>query len=861
LAAFWRNSFSTVTPSGLYPERPDPSGRNEWVFVTPRESKGWILDAICREIGSRQPGSWQVVYNPNRLPDAEKYFFSHYWNYLYHLKKNPHIRKRNTLVWYTHPRDIPFTIEEQVEGYNQATCVVFSCSEYRELWIARGVQEDRTAVVLGGADPALFRGHKRGRGHVGLSSSFYERKSPDTVLDLVRAMPERRFTLVGRQWDQYQRFSELKAQRNFRYVEASYRDYPRHYARFDVFLSLAMLEGGPISLLEAMMENAVPVASRTGFSPDIITDGDNGYLFPVGSEAGVIVPLIEAAFANTQDIRASVSTFTWDDYAREMHRLGSGEAPNSTVVRTPLAEAPGSGIASDELPGTAAEDQTPEARTIDVRLEERFATLGARLAVPPSVDNPLKVIIVEVGAERDVLEDFRVDSVLAGDAEPFLILTVRDASLTERLAQAIRRSGQDGLIGLVQEPVEILLTGLPGQTDVAVIRPRSKGVGRTGPEDVADADGVETLVTERDLASEEDRRPPGVEQDGAFLTVRRPAGRAVAVLSGEKAPSRTIIRLAPARDEGTAVLPLPSILIVEGPSGLRAVCVPPSSDPPGIAKVQLAPADFAPRMLNVFRNRAGGGNAVVEAFAASVAAPVSYAEDETGPRPGIPVVWGVLRGSDRVIEIARGAGQHFFYIDHAYFGRGHGLNYRISRNAYEAGAVRDCPPDRISALGVRPQPWRTSGSSILVCPPTQHFMDAHGCPNWLNDTLDRVRRATDRPVEIRRKPRTGEPVEPLENALGRTWAVVTHSSNIAVEAVTAGVPAFVAPTSAALHVSETDLDRIETPRRPDREAWLAHLGYSQFSFAEIRDGTAWRILVENEGRPLIGPDPSWSAPP
>lgn len=859
MLAFWRNSVSEAVSSGPYPERSDPSGSYEWLFVTPRESKGWILDAICREVGSRQPGPWQVVYNPSRLPDADKYFFSHYWNYLYHLKKNPHIKRRNTLVWYTHPREIPFSIQEQVEGYNLSTCVVFSCSEYRDLWISRGVREDRTAVVLGGADSLLFRGHARGKGHVGLSSSFYERKSPDTVLDLVRAMPERRFTLVGRQWDQYRRFAELKALRNFRYVEAKYKDYPRHYAKFDVFLSLAMLEGGPIPLLEAMMENAVPVASRTGFSPDIITHGDNGYLFPVGSEASVIAPLIEAAFANTRDIRASVAAFSWDDYAREILRLGAGGKPTRPLVRTPASETPPtSGSKPDDGQGIDVVNRPP-AKSVDLRLEERFAVLGALLAAPPS-GKPLRVVIVEAFSEQDVLEDMGVEEWLAGDAEPFVILTSRGEGLASRLAQAIRRSGQDGLIRLLEEPLNEILATLAGETNVVVIRPRPASIlkgfeeGTSRPAvamDVVALDAqVDVFVTEAADATET-VGAPGVKQDSAALAITSPAGRAVVVLTGTKTETRTLVRLPPLRNSAKTLVPMPSSLILREATEIRVASIPASGENSKPSKIEISPSDFSPQMLNVFINRGGGGNAVVEAFAASVGAPVSYAEDEIGPRSGVPVVWGVLRGSDRVIEYARRNGQHFFYIDHAYFNRGHSQNYRISCNAYEAGAVRDCPSDRIAALGVRPQPWRKSGSTILVCPPTQFFMDAHGCPDWLGDTLSALRNATDRPIEIRSKPRAGEPVEPLDNAFGRAWAIVTHSSNIAVEAVTAGVPAFVAPTSAAMHVAETDLARIETPRRPDREAWLAHLGYSQFSFPEIREGVAWRLLMENEHRPLV----------
>jgi hypothetical protein len=267
--------------------------------------------------------------------------------------------------------------------------------------------------------------------------------------------------------------------------------------------------------------------------------------------------------------------------------------------------------------------------------------------------------------------------------------------------------------------------------------------------------------------------------------------------------------------------------------------------------LHVPPHRLEPWMLTAYLNRGGGGNSLIRAFADGVGCPLRYAEDEAGYRPGVPVVWGVLRGSDRVLSHARARGQYFFYCDHAYLDRGHGRSYRITRNAYEAGRVRVCPGDRLEQLGLSLDPWRSGGRSILICPPTDFFMAAHGCQGWLERTLEVLRGHTDRPLVIREKPRPGESVQPLHEALRDAHALVCHSSNVAIEAVLAGVPVFVAPTSAAAPVGLTDLQAIESPLFPDRRAWLAHLAYSQFSLEEIASGVAWRMLLEWEERPFL----------
>lgn len=265
----------------------------------------------------------------------------------------------------------------------------------------------------------------------------------------------------------------------------------------------------------------------------------------------------------------------------------------------------------------------------------------------------------------------------------------------------------------------------------------------------------------------------------------------------------------------------------------------------------VPPPRLKPWMLSAFLNKGGGGNPVIRAFAHGVGCRIAYAEDEPEILQDIPVVWGVLRDSDRIVAQAKAQGLYFFYIDHAYFNRGHGKAYRIARNQYEAGAIRDCPDDRSSELELEIAPWRKGGREIIVCPPTEYFMTAHGCPDWLATTLATLGQVTDRPIVVRQKPQPGEEAVPLSKALETAHALVTHSSNVAIEAACMGTPVFVAPASAAAPIGCLDLNSIEQPVYPDRRAWLAHLAYNQFSFDEIRDGRAWRMLLELEERDFV----------
>jgi glycosyltransferase involved in cell wall biosynthesis len=190
--------------------------------------------------------------------------------------------------------------------------------------LERGLPEEKTAVVLGAADPKLFRFHERGAGVVGLSSSFYERKNPDCLLEVINLLPQREFLLLGRKWNQYALFEEMKAMPNFTYRTAPYREYPNIYGSFDVFLSMSSLEGGPIPLVEAMMSNAVPVASRTGFAPDLIQHGRNGFIFDLDASPEKIAALIECAFMLPDNVRVTVESLDWDKFSTSIMNLAHG---------------------------------------------------------------------------------------------------------------------------------------------------------------------------------------------------------------------------------------------------------------------------------------------------------------------------------------------------------------------------------------------------------------------------------------------------------------------------------------------------------------------------------------------------------
>ena len=182
----------------------------------------------------------------------------------------------------------------------------------------------------------------------------------------------------------------------------------------------------------------------------------------------------------------------------------------------------------------------------------------------------------------------------------------------------------------------------------------------------------------------------------------------------------------------------------------------------------------------------------------------------------------------------------------------------VKNNVQHLGPIENRPEDRWKAL-VKEFPklqwtgWKKGGNKILVVVPSEKPCKFYGinATNWLEETLENLKKHTDREIVVRTKSPTRSErsmVNTIYNAMDADiFALVTYNSIAATEAVAYGIPAFALAPNAASPVCLDDLSKIETPYYPDEEAvyrWCCYLSYGQFSVDELANGTAWRILNE-----------------
>lgn len=202
----------------------------------------------------------------------------------------------------------------------------------------------------------------------------------------------------------------------------------------------------------------------------------------------------------------------------------------------------------------------------------------------------------------------------------------------------------------------------------------------------------------------------------------------------------------------------------------------------------------------------------------------------------------------------------FFYIDSGYFGNErtstnpNGWKYwhRIVKNDLQHGEIIPRPDDRFKQFNKKFNPWKKDGRKILIAKPDEKPMRFYGydLEEWLQTTIDTIKRCTDRPVVVReRSPQRIDRIRTstLQEALDDdVFALVTFNSVAATEAIFHGIPAFtLAPANAASAVSLQDLSKINEPYYPDKDklyAWGCHLAYGQFHVSELKNGKAMEIL-------------------
>ncbi len=199
----------------------------------------------------------------------------------------------------------------------------------------------------------------------------------------------------------------------------------------------------------------------------------------------------------------------------------------------------------------------------------------------------------------------------------------------------------------------------------------------------------------------------------------------------------------------------------------------------------------------------------------------------------------------------------FIYIDLGYWNRrpkgqpreGH---HRVAVNAWDTAIAMqpERPADRFNMLDVQVKPWKTTNSGgVLITGMSAKAALTHGfiAGQWEREAVKIVKGVTSRPINLRPKPISKRAaMEPIESVLARSYALVTHHSNTAVDAIVNGVPYYcVKGVAKRLSIEQLSADMFINPPIMDdaqRMQLLYDIAYTQWTPQEMRSGELWEYL-------------------
>lgn len=295
------------------------------IYVAREADRDWIFGAIVTRLAKYSSLNASTYFHPKlrNLPETDGYFFVFPHYFLRAVRHNPQILKKKNIVMYTHENfTSSYSKTHIVWCLKLADKIICLNSEVKKKLISYGIKEDKLEILHIASDPDFFYPHERNNGDIGFCSNFGERKNPELTYQIIKNMPEKKFHIIGRNWENFDKFKELYALENFTYHNnRDYSEYPDLYNKIDVFISPSTLEGGPVPVLEAMLSNCVPVASKTGFCPDIINHGENGFLFDINADYKQVISLIRQAFELKTNIRKSALPYSWENCSKKLDDL------------------------------------------------------------------------------------------------------------------------------------------------------------------------------------------------------------------------------------------------------------------------------------------------------------------------------------------------------------------------------------------------------------------------------------------------------------------------------------------------------------------------------------------------------------
>ena len=207
--------------------------------------------------------------------------------------------------------------------------------------------------------------------------------------------------------------------------------------------------------------------------------------------------------------------------------------------------------------------------------------------------------------------------------------------------------------------------------------------------------------------------------------------------------------------------------------------------------------------------------------------------------------YGILRGTLEIINKVK----NFYYMDHGYFNQSKRKfennitkvesmdgYFRIVYNNFIHNGKGNYPSDRLKKLNLEILDQKKTGSYIILSEPSEPMRKMYDVPNWTEDTIELLRRYTDRKIIVHNK----FSKKPLSLLLKDAWAFISLQSTAGFMAMSKGVPSYFTEKTLS------NIAKIQNIENPTIDYKIFNnLAYGQWTLQEIENGEAWDNIIKN----------------
>ena len=305
--------------------------KNHTYIVVSSGHRKWVLEFLAELIQDNISNAriiyflqskrhFRFFYKTIYIPNYENVIFMHQALALMAFNKGRFFdRGAKIVIRYTHDS---IDLKAHIDMLNNVKAIVTESSTSKLDLIKLGVNTEKIKVLPTPIDTSLFfPSFTQKRRDIIFVSSFYPRKNPNLILDVIKMNPQYTFTIFGKNWDMWENFNQLVELKNFIYLPFDYESYPETLRKHKVFCSFSILEGGPVPLLEALACNLNVVATDTGHIRDVLTSPRSYNIIPINSNAKQASAAIKAALEDESHLNFDSELYSYSNFSLHFNEI------------------------------------------------------------------------------------------------------------------------------------------------------------------------------------------------------------------------------------------------------------------------------------------------------------------------------------------------------------------------------------------------------------------------------------------------------------------------------------------------------------------------------------------------------------